>query len=137
MKNKLKFIGLMGLMGLMGACASLTPQEQAAINVGVPVLLATAQTFAGIYGSKMNPQQQATLSAGLNAAGKIYQGYVGQQIPTTVIDTGVPAVSAALVAHTNPTGNVTQANVDTLYQAAAAVAVAPTSPNVPTASGGQ
>ena len=121
----IKLIAIIAIGALLGACAGITPQQQAAINATANALVVAAKTYQAI-GDPGLPTQYKSLYDGLTSGAAQLQAQVGQPANPTVINTGTPAVNAALVAKITPGATVTQADVTKV--ATAAQLVAPAAP---------
>jgi hypothetical protein len=99
----------------------LTPTAKSSIKTGFNVIVAAAKTYQAI-GEPGLPTQYKPLYDGLTSGAAQLQTQVGQPANVTVINTGSPAVNAALVKNITPGAIVTQADVNTVADAAAQVA---------------
>jgi hypothetical protein len=110
------FIGAAALF--QPACGTLTTSQRSALLVGAETLANIAGTAAATYYG--GPVAGQLASAGLSALGSVLQGYVGTTIPASVVEAtpGVANVGAAVAALVAPDHTVTQADVNTVNQAA-------------------
>ena len=106
------------------ACSTLTPAQQSAINTTATVLVDAAKIYQGI-GEPGLPTKDQALFAGLSSAASQLQAQVGTPANPTIINTGVPAVDQVVQSKLQAGAIVTQANVNTVSQAAALVAPSP------------
>ena len=115
-----------GCMLLAGAatlfqpgCGSGGGQEESALLVSAEELADIAGTAAAEYYG--GPSAGAAASAGLYALGSVLQGYVGKPVPARVVEgaPGVKGVGSAVEGVVDPYENVTQADVNLVYEAAA------------------
>ena len=121
--KKLHCILIASMIGL-SACKTLTPQQKtdivntaSGVSKGIVLL---AQAYQGI-GSPGLPVQDRTTFNSISSYAAQLQPQVGTILNTAIIDSGSPAVNAA-VASTLPAGSVvTQSTVNTLNAAAAIV----------------
>ena len=118
---KIKNILLLLAAVSITACSSLTPEKQAqitsALKTGASVLVAAAKTYQAI-GEPGLPTQYQALYNGLTSGAVQLQAQVGQPANVTSINTGIPAVNAAIVANVTPGATVTQADVNAVNAAA-------------------
>jgi hypothetical protein len=114
-------------MIIAGAWACADTKQYLQSTQGKAVL-ATSETIAQIavtaaattYGGPLAGQ---LAGAGLNALGSVLQGYIDKPVPPSVVKAspGIKSVGKA-VAPLIPTGPITQADVNTVYKAAAIAA---------------
>ena len=125
--NQILICSLIGMI-LFTGCAKdatghltggLTPTGQAAINNTAKGILTLAQVYQAVGEPGLPASDQALYKNYLNAGGYLVQSYVGQQLPASAVNTGSPAVDQAIVASIVPGANVTQADANTVYAAAA------------------
>jgi len=99
-----------------------TSDAKSSITAGFNGIVTAAKLYQSI-GEPGLPTQYKSLYDGLTSGVAQLQSQVGQPANVTVIDTGVPAVNAALVKNITPGAIVTQADVKTISDAAAQVAL--------------
>ena len=126
MKNRLVNYILIACMTLIvAACGTLTPEKkaqiQSALSTGASVLVASAQLYQAI-GEPGLPTQYKSLYNGLTSGAAQLQAQVGRPANVTVINTGTPAVNAAIVANIQPGKTVSQGDVNVVQAAATIVA---------------
>jgi hypothetical protein len=123
---------LVGALSLFQpACGTLTNPQRGALLVGAGTLANIAGTAAATYYG--GPAAGQLASAGLSALGSVLQGYVGANVPTSVVQAtpGVAKVGAAVSGVIATNHKVNQTDVNTVNQAAAIAATLP----APTLSG--
>ena len=123
-KNSALLISLLSTVGLIAACSTLTPKQKTdltnAITVTAKGLVVAAQVYQGLGEPGLPVKDRSTYNALTSAAAQL-QPQVGSIINTAIIDTGTPAVNAALAKVANPIGLVSQSTVTTVAEAAALV----------------
>lgn len=112
---------------LFASCATLTPTQGALLVDAISLAKITGSAAAGVYGG---PAAGAAASAILNGFGTVAQGYVNSKIPKSVVvaTPGVDQVGQVLSNVISTKGTVTQADVNTIYDAAAIAAKSVTPP---------
>jgi hypothetical protein len=100
------------------ACGTLTASRRGALLVDAGTLANIAGTAAATYYG--GPAAGELASAGLSALGSVLQGYVGNAVPTSVVQAtpGVANVGVAVAGLIAPNHTVTQADVNIVNQAA-------------------
>lgn len=88
-------------------------------------LLSTSETIANVVLSAAattygGPVAGQLASAGLNALGTVLQGYINKPIPPAIVKAspGIAPVGKAVMPLISPTKPVTQADVNTIFEAA-------------------
>ena len=101
------------------ACSTLTASQKGALLVGAESLANIAGTAAATYYG--GPAAGELAGAGLSALGSVLQGYVGNTIPTSVVQAtpGVANVGIAVSGVIAPNHTVSQGDVNIVNQAAA------------------
>lgn len=117
MKPKKNIITIVAFLLLVG-CANMTPGQQAIATTATNLARIAVSAAATFYGGALGGQMA---SAGLDALGKVIQGYVGYTIPADIVTAspGINGVGPALVTLVAPNHKVTQADADKVTQAAA------------------
>ena len=107
------------------ACSTLTASQRGALLVGAETLANIAGTAAATYYG--GPAAGQLASAGLSALGSVLQGYVGNTIPTSVVQAtpGVANVGEAVAGVIAPNHTVSQSDVNVVNQAAAIASTLP------------
>lgn len=102
---------------LFASCATLTPNQAAIATTATNLARIAVQAAATYYGG---PAAGELASAGLNGLASVVQSYVGNKIPTGVVQAspGVNGVGTALVSVIAPDHKVTQADADKVAMAA-------------------
>lgn len=109
------------MLGLC-CCAELaTPQGQAVLSTGEAIAQTAVTAAATAYGGPLAGQ---LASAGLSGLATVLQSYVGKQVPTKVVTAspGIQAVGKAVTPLVTSSKPVTQADVNTVWNAAAIAA---------------
>lgn len=107
---------------LLGACAEIaTPQGQAVLGTAEQVAQVAGTAAAAAYGGPLAGQMA---SAGLFALGSVLNGYIGQQVPKSVVKatpgvSGVGAAVAPLISTSKPVAPSDVAVINAAAQAAA------------------
>lgn len=114
----------------IGCAGTLTPQQAAIATTATNLARIAVSAAATYYGG---PQAGALASAGLDGLASVLQAYMGQAIPSSIVQAspGVNGVGAALVSIIAPNHKVTQSDVDKVAQAAAIAAALKTAVVVP------
>ncbi len=104
---------------LLVGCSTITPTQRGALLTDAATLANIAGTAAATYYG--GPAAGTLASAGLNALGTVLQGYVGTKVPPAVVLTapGIAGVGTAAAQVIAPQNIVTQADVNTVFAAAA------------------
>jgi hypothetical protein len=110
---------------IAGACACADTKQYLQSNQGKAVM-ATSETIAHIavtaaattYGGPLAGQ---LAGAGLDALGAVLQGYIDKPVPTAIVQAapGIKQVGKAVLPLIEPGAPITQADVNTVYKAAA------------------
>jgi hypothetical protein len=110
---------------LQPGCGTLSGAQTGALMVNAEALANLAGTAAATYYG--GPAAGQAASAGLSALGAVLQGYVGSQVPATVVRAtpGVQGVGTAVLGVLAQNHTVTQADVNAINAAAAIEAAAP------------
>ena len=129
--KKSSILGILAALSL-SSCAYLSQHQneiKSAVSTGATILVASAKTYQAI-GEPGMPTQYTKLFNGLCSGADQLQTQLGQPANLTVINTGSPAVNAALVKNITPGATVTQGDVNAVYAAAnSLVQPASVSPN--------
>jgi hypothetical protein len=126
--RKCKQSGFLLLAGsailLQPGCSTLTQSQKGALLVTADQLANIAGTAAATYYG--GPAAGEAASAGLSALGAVLQGYVGTQVPVSIVQStpGIPGVGTAATSVIAQNQTVTQADVNAVNQAAAIEATA-------------
>ena len=117
-KGHFSLLAIGALAWFQPACSTLSPTQESALLVGADSLANIAGTAAATYYGGAAAGSLA--SAGLSALGSVLQGYVGNTVPSSVVQAtpGVANVGQAVAAVVSPSHPVTQADVNTANQAA-------------------
>ena len=117
-KSALGILAIGALAFFQPACGTLGSTQRGALLVGAESLANIAGTAAATYYG--GPAAGRLASAGMSALGSVLQGYVGAAIPASVVEAtpGVANVGAAVAAVIAPDHAVSQADVNTVDQAA-------------------
>ena len=100
------------------ACGTLTASQRGALLVDAGTLANIAGAAAATdYGG---PAAGQLASAGLSALGSVLQGYVGSTVPASVVQAtpGVANIGEVATGVIAPNHSITQADVDTINEAA-------------------
>jgi hypothetical protein len=118
-KSSTALLTIAALAFLQPACSTLTASQRSALLVGAETLANIAGTAAATYYGGSAAGELA--SAGLSALGSVLQGYVGNTVPTTVVQAtpGVANVGDAVAGVIAANHTVTQGDVNAVNQAAA------------------
>jgi hypothetical protein len=118
LRSSAALIAVGALAYLQPACSTLTASQRGALLVGAESLANIAGTAAATYYG--GPAAGQLASAGLSALGSVLQGYVGNTIPTSVVQAspGIANVGPAIAAVIAPNHKVSQSDVTTVNQAA-------------------
>jgi hypothetical protein len=114
----MNLLALLAVAVLLSGCATLTPQEGAIADGAITLGQIAGTAAASVYGG---PAAGQLASAGLSALAAVLQGYVGSKIPPEIVaaSPGVPAVAEAITPLVAANKTVTQADVNTVWTAAA------------------
>lgn len=95
---------------LLTSCASWTPTQRSAFVGDVSIIASSA---ASIYGSPL-------AAAGLNALGTVLQAYVGQPIPTKIVQAspGIDTLGTDMTNFISHAAPVNQADANAIFAAA-------------------
>jgi hypothetical protein len=106
-KSVVSVLAIGALAFFQPACSTLTSSQKGALLVAY-------------YGG---PAAGELASAGLSALGSVLQGYVGNTVPTSVVQAspGVANVGVAVAGVIAPNHTVSQSDVNTVNQAAALI----------------
>jgi hypothetical protein len=109
---------------LQPGCGTLSNAQTGALLVNASALANLAGTAAATYYG--GPAAGQAASTGLSALGTVLQGYVGSQVPASVVQTapGVQGVGTAVLNVLAQNHKVTQADVNAINEAAAIEAAA-------------
>ena len=129
-----KFPILLSTIAAIGftSCAYLTAHQsqiQSAASTTATVLVASAKTYQAL-GEPGLPTQYKSLFDSLSSGASQLQTQLGQPANPAAINTGSPAVNAALVKNLTPGAIVTQGDVNTIDNAAALAAAQATRASV-------
>jgi hypothetical protein len=105
-------------VALFGCSTLNTPQGQAVLTTGETLAKVAITAAATTYGGPLVGQ---LASSGLDALATVLQSYVGAHIPPAIVKAspGIAVVGKAVAAQISTTKPVTQADVNTVWQAAA------------------
>jgi hypothetical protein len=100
------------------ACSTFTPQQGAIADDAITIAQSVGTAAAGVYGG---PVGSELAGAGLSALATVLQGYVGKRVSPTIVaaSPGISAVAKAVAPIVQTNHTVTQADVNTLWDAAA------------------
>jgi len=117
-KSSVSLLAIGALAFAQPACSTLTASQKGALLVGAESLANIAGTAAATYYG--GPAAGQLASAGLSALGSVLQGYVGNTIPTSVVQAspGVANVGEAVAGVIAPNHTVSQGDVNIVNQAA-------------------
>lgn len=115
--NKMKKLVPIITCLVLSACASMSPTQQAIATTASNLARVAAEAAATYYGG---PAAGAAAAKGLDALAVVLQSYVGDTIPSTVVQAspGIKGVGTALVPLVAPDHVVSQADVDKAARAA-------------------
>lgn len=120
---KLAVVAAVSAALLFSSCADTrsflgSPQGQALLTNGQTIAQVALEAAATNFGG---PLAGRLAGAGLDALGSVLQGYIGQLVPKSIVvaTPGVKGVGAAVAPLISSSKPVTQADVNTLFQAAA------------------